>query len=134
LNLNCSAQLKHIQKLLQFIYHCINFFLENFNFFYSLCCSGHNKQIMHRYYNSIYTYQRCSCSHQYVPYVASETSVIGYINCTHFIHNSITLTSSEYDVSSDGTFIGYINCTHFIHDSITLTSSEYDVSSDGTFS
>ncbi|KRY60245.1 hypothetical protein T03_2699 [Trichinella britovi] len=28
-----------IQKLLQFIYHYIIYFLENFNFYYSSCCS-----------------------------------------------------------------------------------------------
>ncbi|KRY07965.1 hypothetical protein T12_363 [Trichinella patagoniensis] len=46
LNLSCSRQLKlvdsivdWIQKLLQFISHCINCFLENFNFCYSSCCS-----------------------------------------------------------------------------------------------
>ncbi|KRX84938.1 hypothetical protein T06_6357 [Trichinella sp. T6] len=32
----------------------------------------------------------------------SQTSVIGYVKCAHFIHDSITLTSSEFDVSSDG--------------------------------
>ncbi|KRY36043.1 hypothetical protein T01_4742, partial [Trichinella spiralis] len=146
-----------IQKLLQFIYHCVNYFSENFNFYYSSCCS---------------------C----VLYVASQTSVIAYINCTHFIHDSITLTSSEYDVSSVGTFkmdyvnimrefslsrsrchsqtafptdknftmistcdsnksssLSSINCCpaallEVLLSHITLTSSEYDVSSDGTFS
>ncbi|KRX36189.1 hypothetical protein T06_7388, partial [Trichinella sp. T6] len=43
LNPNCSIQLKLvdciIQKLFQFMYHCINYFLENFNFYYSSCCS-----------------------------------------------------------------------------------------------
>ncbi|KRX33987.1 hypothetical protein T05_13327 [Trichinella murrelli] len=34
--------------------------------------------------------------------VASQTSVIGYVKRAHFIHDSITLTSSEFDVSSDG--------------------------------
>ncbi|KRY44016.1 hypothetical protein T03_9212, partial [Trichinella britovi] len=54
------------------------------------------------------------CSHQFVLNVASQTSVsvefapdCSWIQCTqckcaHFIHDSITLTSSEYDVSSDG--------------------------------
>ncbi|KRX51521.1 hypothetical protein T06_7314, partial [Trichinella sp. T6] len=50
----------------------------------------------------------------------------------YFIHDSITLTSSEYNISSDGAVIGYVKCAHFIHDSITLTSSEFDVSSDGS--
>ncbi|XP_003369905.1 octopamine receptor beta-2R, partial [Trichinella spiralis] len=43
-----------------------------------------------------------SCSHQFVLDVASQTSVIGYVKRAHFIHYSITLTSSEFDVSSDG--------------------------------
>ncbi|XP_003370550.1 hypothetical protein Tsp_15421 [Trichinella spiralis] len=43
-----------------------------------------------------------SCSHQFVLDVASQTSVIGYVKRAHFIHDSITLTSSEFDVSSDG--------------------------------
>ncbi|KRZ47620.1 hypothetical protein T02_9305 [Trichinella nativa] len=70
---------------------------------------------------------------------------------------NITLTSSEYNISSDGAFLslwtpclvmftsvcskcgitnilGYVKCAHFIHDSITLTSSEFDVSSDGPLS
>ncbi|KRX31034.1 hypothetical protein T05_7488, partial [Trichinella murrelli] len=34
--------------------------------------------------------------------VASQTSVIGFVKRAHFIHDSITLTSSEFDVSSDG--------------------------------
>ncbi|KRX82359.1 hypothetical protein T06_12683 [Trichinella sp. T6] len=54
------------------------------------------------------------CSHQFVLNVASQTSVsiefapdCSWIQCTqckcaHFIHDSITLTSCEYDVSSDG--------------------------------
>ncbi|KRY37330.1 hypothetical protein T01_9744 [Trichinella spiralis] len=57
------------------------------------------------------------------------TNILGYVKRAHFIHDSITLTSSEFDVSSDGPLIGYVKCTHFIHDSITL--SEFDVSSDG---
>ncbi|KRY05751.1 hypothetical protein T12_2297 [Trichinella patagoniensis] len=71
----------------------------------------------------------------------------------YFIHDSITLTSSEYDISSDGALwkmritlselfstsfrsghLGYVKRAHFIHDSITLTSSEFDVSSDGLLS
>ncbi|KRX44476.1 hypothetical protein T05_2640 [Trichinella murrelli] len=46
LNLNCSTQLKLVHcivdwilKLFQFMHHCINYFLENFNFYYSSCCS-----------------------------------------------------------------------------------------------
>ncbi|KRY06551.1 hypothetical protein T12_11576 [Trichinella patagoniensis] len=30
------------------------------------------------------------------------TNILGYVKCAHFIHDSITLTSSEFDVSSDG--------------------------------
>ncbi|KRX39645.1 hypothetical protein T05_1298 [Trichinella murrelli] len=57
------------------------------------------------------------CSHHFVLNVASQTSVsvefapdCSWIQCTqckcaHFIHDSITLTSSEYDVSSDGALI-----------------------------
>ncbi|KRX26977.1 hypothetical protein T07_14549, partial [Trichinella nelsoni] len=39
-----------------------------------------------------------SCSHQFVLDVASQTSVIGYVKCAHFIHDSITLTRSEFDL------------------------------------
>ncbi|KRY36673.1 hypothetical protein T01_2350, partial [Trichinella spiralis] len=34
--------------------------------------------------------------------VLSHVHIIGYVKCAHFIHDSITLTSSEFDVSSDG--------------------------------
>ncbi|KRX44804.1 hypothetical protein T05_341 [Trichinella murrelli] len=43
-----------------------------------------------------------SCSHHFVLNVASQTSVIASYRDIHFIHDSITLTSSEYDISSDG--------------------------------
>ncbi|XP_003380577.1 conserved hypothetical protein [Trichinella spiralis] len=43
-----------------------------------------------------------SCSLQFILDVASQTSVIVYVKRAHFIHDSITLTSSEFDVSSDG--------------------------------
>ncbi|KRX37149.1 hypothetical protein T05_15756 [Trichinella murrelli] len=34
--------------------------------------------------------------------VLSHVHIIGYVKRAHFIHDSITLTSSEFDVSSDG--------------------------------
>ncbi|KRZ91992.1 hypothetical protein T08_10238, partial [Trichinella sp. T8] len=94
-----------------------------------------------------------SCSDHFVLNVASVSIEFApdcsyIVQCTLFIHDSITLTSSEYDISSDGALIpfaldtvlshvhiiGYVKCAHFIHDSITLTSSEFDVSSDGPLS
>ncbi|KRX64705.1 hypothetical protein T06_9001 [Trichinella sp. T6] len=66
------------------------------------------------------------------------TNILGYVKRTHFIHDSITLTSSEFDVSSDGSLIA-ADATQiafptvlmlFLVTHITLTSSEYDISSD----
>ncbi|KRY36674.1 hypothetical protein T01_9027, partial [Trichinella spiralis] len=37
-----------------------------------------------------------------VSFKCGITNILGYVKCTHFIHDSITLTSSEFDVSSDG--------------------------------
>ncbi|KRY13852.1 hypothetical protein T12_16781 [Trichinella patagoniensis] len=45
-------------------------------------------------------------THSVVPFaldtVLSHVHIIGYVKCAHFIHDSITLSSSEFDVSSDG--------------------------------
>ncbi|KRX12765.1 hypothetical protein T07_6397 [Trichinella nelsoni] len=42
----------------------------------------------------------------YIPFaldtVLSHVHIIGYVRRAHFIHDSITLTSSEFDVYSDG--------------------------------
>ncbi|KRX16653.1 hypothetical protein T07_9473 [Trichinella nelsoni] len=66
------------------------------------------------------------CSHQFVLNVASQTSVsiefapdCSWIQCTqcrcaHFIHDSITLISSEYDVSSDGALMTFPSVVLFI--------------------
>ncbi|KRZ95385.1 hypothetical protein T08_11039 [Trichinella sp. T8] len=94
LNLNCSTKLKLvdsiIQNLLQFIYHCINFLLENFSFHYSSCCSFLSlwKPFLVLLFTSV-------C------FKYGMTNIVRYINCTHFIHDSLT---GEYDVSSDGIF------------------------------
>ncbi|KRX20257.1 hypothetical protein T07_13691, partial [Trichinella nelsoni] len=46
---------------------------------------------------------RTSGSHEFVLNLASQTSLIKYVKCTQFIHDSITLLPlSKYDVSSDG--------------------------------
>ncbi|KRX19503.1 hypothetical protein T07_13457, partial [Trichinella nelsoni] len=96
---------------------------------WSFICSGHRDK---------------SCSDHFVLNVASVSIEFApdcscIVQCTHCIYDSITLTSSEYDISSDGALyvasqtsvIGYVKRAHFIHDSITLTRSEFDVSSDG---
>ncbi|KRZ95347.1 hypothetical protein T08_11445 [Trichinella sp. T8] len=44
-----------------------------------------------------------------------------------------TSVCSKCGITNIGNF-GYVKCAHFIHDSITLTSSEFDVSSDGPLS
>ncbi|KRX16745.1 hypothetical protein T07_6640 [Trichinella nelsoni] len=48
------------------------------------------------------------------------------------ITNSITTSLAElFSTSFRSGHLGYVKCAHFIHDSITLTSSEFDVYSDG---
>ncbi|KRX37153.1 hypothetical protein T05_15371 [Trichinella murrelli] len=47
----------------------------------------------------------------------------------HFVLN---VASVSIEFAPDCSYI--VQCTLFIHDSITLTSSEYDISSDGALS
>ncbi|KRX49772.1 hypothetical protein T05_4295 [Trichinella murrelli] len=59
---------------------------------WSFICSGHRDK---------------SCSDHFVLNVASVSIEFApdcscLVQCIHFIHDSITLTSSEYDISSDG--------------------------------
>ncbi|KRY33295.1 hypothetical protein T01_1282 [Trichinella spiralis] len=59
---------------------------------WSFICSGHRDK---------------SCSDHFVPNVASVSIEFAsdcscIVQCTYFIYDSITLTSSEFDVSSDG--------------------------------
>ncbi|KRX93039.1 hypothetical protein T12_7981 [Trichinella patagoniensis] len=54
---------------------------------------------------------------------------MGASDMYHFVLN---VASGSIEFAPDCTCI--VQCTHFIHDSITLTSSEYDISSDGALS
>ncbi|KRX73588.1 hypothetical protein T06_2579, partial [Trichinella sp. T6] len=69
-----------------------------------------------------------SCSHHFVLNVVSQTS----LNCFQlsFALNTV-LSHVHINVASQTSVIGYVKRAHFINDSITLTSSEFDVSSDG---